>query len=113
MVHDARDTNDISPEIESAVLDFSRAAQEIMSSTASNYDLSRLYLGSSLAGLAVILSLVASAGAISRSGGAGLFLLFIVVSYSMMMFASSYVEEEQQFWYWILTGWIFYLHTKS
>jgi len=22
------------------------------------------------------------------------------------MFASSYVEEEQQFWYWVVSGWV-------
>ncbi|KAJ5779033.1 Alkaline phosphatase-like alpha/beta/alpha [Penicillium paradoxum] len=96
-----------------ALLRFSRIAQDVMSRTASNYDVSRLALGLLITGIASLIVLPATYKQCSRHTSSGLFLMFLVITYGMMMFASSYVEEEQQFWYWICSGWTFYLHIKS
>ncbi|OAX81140.1 hypothetical protein ACJ72_04523 [Emergomyces africanus] len=96
-------------EAENALLSFSRSAQDVMSSAASNYNMERLCLGIVVAILGVVLSTVSSLQVVT---GAEIFGLFISISYGIMMFGSSYVEEEQQFWYWILTGWIFYLYVR-
>ncbi|KAJ6145191.1 GPI ethanolamine phosphate transferase 2 [Penicillium chermesinum] len=88
-------------------------AQNVMSSTASNYDVSRLGLGLLITTAAALLVLPTVSHQCARSYHAGLFLALMVIGYGAMMFASSYVEEEQQFWYWICSGWIFYLHIKS
>lgn len=101
------------PEMEPALLHFSKTAQNVMSSTSSNYDVTRLNVGLYASGLAVLISLSAAYKRMSKFRHAGVFLVFSVIGYGAMMFASSYVEEEQQFWYWILTGWTFYLHVKS
>ncbi|KAI9824815.1 MAG: major facilitator super transporter protein [Phylliscum demangeonii] len=81
-------------ELLDAFMKFSRHAQGIMSSTASNYDV-RL-LGGGIA-----------AGAVSA------LLAVLSFAYGGMMFASSYVEEEHHFWYWMLSGWLFYLLAKA
>lgn len=83
-----------------------------MSSTASNYDVFRLGLGLLITGGAAILASPTVYYECTRSAYTGAFLAFMVVGYAAMMFASSYVEEEQQFWYWIGSGWIFYLHIR-
>lgn len=112
LLQGSNNANNTQPEIEPALLRFSQSAQKVMSNTASNYDITRLYLGSFIASIAVLFSLSAVYRPILKSGYPGVFLVIGVMSYSGMMFASSYVEEEQQFWYWILTGWTFYLHVK-
>lgn len=113
LVHEAYQESTPSLEAESSLLLISRRAQEKMSSAASDYDLSRLITGSALAGVAVILSLIASADWLWRFPGPVFFFIFTITSYGVVTFASSYVEEEQQFWYWILGGWVLYLHIKS
>ncbi|KAL1963199.1 hypothetical protein VTN77DRAFT_8632 [Rasamsonia byssochlamydoides] len=104
---------DSQSEIESALFQLLRKAQKIMSSTASNYKIPRLYLGSLTAGIAVLISLLAAYKPLRDSGFSGMFLMVAVVGNGCMMFASSYVEEEQQFWYWIMTAWTIYLYMRS
>jgi ethanolaminephosphotransferase len=113
LVHRARKHNDGFQEAESSLISFSRAARDIMSSTASKYNLTRLYVGAGLTGLCVITAVASSFRTISTSGIVGIFFVFILLSYCIMMFGTSYVEEEQEFWYWVLSGWILYLHIKS
>lgn len=96
-----------------ALLRFSRVAQDVMSNTASNYNMFRLCLGLMITGVATLLVSPAIYRECTRSAYTGAFLAFMVVAYGSMMFASSYVEEEQQFWYWICSGWLFYLHIRS
>jgi ethanolaminephosphotransferase len=96
-----------------ALSQFSKIAQEVMSRTASNYDISRLSLGLLITALAGLLVLPATVKECTQRKSSGLFLTLMIITYGLMMFASSYVEEEQQFWYWICSGWIFYLHIKS
>lgn len=98
---------------ESALIVFARAAQELMSSAASNYDISRLNLGITVATLAAALAGVACWIRSLKWSGCTFFFTLVVVGYAVIMFASSYVEEEQQFWYWMLSGWQFYLYTRS
>ncbi|KAL6231464.1 hypothetical protein BDW75DRAFT_44334 [Aspergillus navahoensis] len=113
--HDAVASNgiDVQTEIESSLLHFLRSSQEVMSGAASNYDLRYLSLGICITGLAVLFSIPATYKALSIHRNPGLFLIIGILLYGAMMFASSYVEEEQQFWYWLFTGWAFYLHVRS
>ncbi|KAE8377919.1 alkaline-phosphatase-like protein [Aspergillus bertholletiae] len=101
-----------SSEIEAALLLFLRSAQRLMSNAASDYNPIRLYVGLSIASLAISLTFFPVKRLLVKFTPARMFLGFSILSYSTMMFASSYVEEEQQFWYWVLTGWVVYLHVK-
>lgn len=89
---------------------FCRRAQEVMSSTASNYDLSRLFMGIAFSAISSLLALSACRSHVNFLAADGLSFLSALVLYSIMMFASSYVEEEQQFWYWITACWFAVLH---
>ena len=104
--------SEASSDIESALLLFLRCAQRLMSNTASDYKLIRLYLGLSVAGFAISLTIFPVKRLLVNFTPAGMFLGFSILGYSTMMFASSYVEEEQQYWYWISMGWVIYLHVK-
>lgn len=83
-----------------------------MSSAASNYDVSRLFLGTGLAILICILSLF-TIPSLQPVSSAGLYYFLTLVLYAVLMFASSYVEEEHNFWYWITSGWFFFLYLCS
>lgn len=84
-----------------------------MSSTASNYDVSRLVSGIVLVALSVIVAFIVNLAEPTFMQTDSLFFLFLTVLYGVMMFASSYVEEEQHFWYWITGGWIAYLALRK
>lgn len=88
-------------------------AQDLMSSMASNYDMSRLTVGQGLAIAAVAAAMLATSWQSSLSFTGLTPTLIIGVSYGIMMFASSYVEEEQHFWYWATTLWLAYLGACS
>jgi ethanolaminephosphotransferase len=79
-----------------------------MSSTASNYDVTRLFSGIGVAAVSLILTMLATTSLPVLSQLDNVFFLLLSALYGIMMFASSYVEEEQHFWYWITGGWIFY-----
>jgi ethanolaminephosphotransferase len=89
-----------------------REAQQTMSSTASNYDVQRLFFGTSLAFLICVLSYFALP-TMRPMSPAGLYYALTLALYAVLMFASSYVEEEHNFWYWITSGWFFYLFIAS
>ncbi|EEP78317.1 conserved hypothetical protein [Uncinocarpus reesii 1704] len=109
---DAKDNATLLPDAEASLVEFCRTAQRIMSNASSNYTLSRLYQGTAVAAIAVLLSLVSISQTHFNLTAALKYFIGVVVSYFFLMFASSYVEEEQQFWYWVLTGWIYYLYVK-
>jgi ethanolaminephosphotransferase len=91
---------------------FMQAAQETMSSTASNYDVPRLITGTALALLAILLTLP-SLPALRPITVQGIAYTLILTLYCVLVFASSYVEEEHNFWYWATSAWFFYLFVSS
>ncbi|KAL1960008.1 hypothetical protein VTO42DRAFT_676 [Malbranchea cinnamomea] len=113
LVRMAEKDSAFSSEAESSLITFSRAAQDLMSGAASNYNMSRLNLGIIIASSAVISSGASFWLASCRPSKCMPFFVLVAIGYTILMFASSYVEEEQQFWYWMLTGWQFYLYTQS
>ena len=100
------------PTLTNLLNQFMEAAQETMSSTASNYDVPRLILGTGLACLSIILTFftLPSFRSVTPQGIA---YTLILILYSVLMFASSYVEEEHNFWYWATSAWFFYLFVSS
>ncbi|KAL4898460.1 alkaline-phosphatase-like protein [Aspergillus ambiguus] len=106
-------SSELTSDLETCLLTFMKRAQTLMSSAASNYNLGSLYFGMVVTVLAVSLSFPATYRAICKTKYPGIFFLSSILGYSCIMFASSYVEEEQQFWYWLFTAWVFYLHSRS
>lgn len=93
----------------SSITAWLRKAQDLMSSMASNYDMSNLVHGQGLAVTGLTASIAASAVLGAHKGWAVLPTCLVSILYGIMMFASSYVEEEQHFWYWASTLWLAYL----
>ncbi|CAN9381830.1 unnamed protein product [Alternaria alternata] len=91
-------------EFQDRVYEFMHETQEMMSSTASNYNVARLLLGTGSAFLICALSYF-TLPAFRPATPAGLYYGFALVLYAILMFASSYVEEEHNFWYWATSGW--------
>ena len=83
-----------------------------MSSTASNYDVSRLFIGTSLACLSFVLTFFTLPN-LRPITSTGIFYAVTLLLYGVLMLASSYVEEEHNFWYWATSGWFFYLFISS
>ena len=96
-----------------AARSFLKLAQEILSGTASNYDLPKMRLGISLAFLACMLSLSGSLSCLQESRFEAAAFSVLTALYAATMFASSYVEEEHQFWYWILGAWFTILQVRK
>jgi len=92
---------------------FLHKAQNVLSGTASNYDLTSMYLGIGLAAAGLFCCLPTFIRGALQAGADCLFLVFVMLSYAVTMFASSYVEEEHQFWYWMLGGWCIVLYLKG
>lgn len=83
-----------------------------MSSTASNYNLSKLSTGIGLAALATAAGIATVYTALFETRVAGLWTSLLFVAYGIMMFASSYIEEEQHFWYWASSSWLGWMVMK-
>lgn len=82
-------------------------AQSILSHTASNYDVTRLWTGVAVMSAAVLLCAFCCVTRLrSYVSFAGVTFACVSVAYMATMFASSFVEEEQQFWYWVISAWI-------
>ncbi|KAL1838847.1 hypothetical protein VTJ49DRAFT_2170 [Mycothermus thermophilus] len=96
-----------------AVTKWLRNAQGVLSSMASNYDMSRLLLGQAIAVVAFLTAIKALATCADDKPLSFVPLAGIVVAYGIMMFASSYVEEEQHFWYWATTAWFAYTGVRG
>ena len=97
----------------SSTLEFLRSAQDLMSSTSSNYDLARLGFGQAIALMAVVLTSVLCWIATRRNHQLRGFFGLVCIAYGITMFASSYVEEEQQFWYWAVSAWLGWLYIQQ
>ncbi|KAF2272319.1 alkaline phosphatase-like protein [Westerdykella ornata] len=87
---------------------FLRNAQDAMSTTASNYDVSKLYMGTLLALVATSLSLISLRKTRTFSSAAAFYSITLLL-HGISMFASSYVEEEHGFWYLMTSTWFIYL----
>lgn len=84
-----------------------------MSSTASNYNLTRLYAGIALSATAFAFSLMVAFAFVPKVGSTGVWTSLVAMSYGTMMFASSFVEEEQHFWYWAASAWFAWITVKK
>ena len=83
-----------------------------MSSTASNYNVRRLYAGIVIAVMSLLTTVVSALPALLNARTTGVWLGLVTAIYGTMMFASSYVEEEHHFWYWVTSGWLGWLVLK-
>ncbi|KAF4303036.1 Type I phosphodiesterase/nucleotide pyrophosphatase/phosphate transferase [Botryosphaeria dothidea] len=92
-------------DIINSTLAFCQAAQEALSSTASNYDVTLLIVGAMLATASTAIAISVIAPSFFPVTATGIFSAIVTVLYGIMMFASSYVEEEQHFWYWSTSAW--------
>ena len=92
---------------------FLRHGQDMLSGTASNYDLNKMYAGIAIVTAAVTLAIASIFTSNMQPDLGNLAYGASLLTYGATMFASSYVEEEQQFWYWALGGWLVALCCKE
>ncbi|KPI42222.1 GPI ethanolamine phosphate transferase 2 [Cyphellophora attinorum] len=101
-------------EDEKAVQNFLYEAQSVLSGTASNYDTTKLLVGSALALLSFVLAgTTFYLSATPPSALTASIFALLTGLYAVTMFASSYVEEEHQFWYWYSGFYILLLFFKA
>lgn len=91
---------------------FLNDAQDVLSTTASSYNVDRLITGAAISAVSLILAIV-SKERVWPLTSAGLCFTLITALYGVMMFATSYVEEEQHFWYWATAAWMAYLYAAK
>jgi ethanolamine phosphate transferase 2 subunit G len=101
------------PQAMSLTLRFLKSAQDLLSGTASNYDLSKMAAGIGFVAVSLILASMSIPDGTFDTLVSGSAFSLIVLCHSVTMFASSYVEEEHQFWYWVLGGWLMYISFKE
>ncbi|TVY57177.1 GPI ethanolamine phosphate transferase, partial [Lachnellula suecica] len=87
-----------------AISKWIKQAQELMSSTASNFDVTKLVTGQAVAAIGLSFASLAAGPTIANALKTSSPFVGISLLYGIMMFASSYVEEEQHFWYWATTA---------
>lgn len=92
---------------------FLKTAQDLLSGTASNYNLANMSAGLVFAVISLILGTVSVPDGTFDKLVSGLAFNLTIICHSLTMFASSYVEEEHQFWYWAQGGWLMYLLIKE
>ena len=90
-----------------------KKSQSLMTSAATNYEVNKMATGLFLAIIATSLAIFLSWGAVLKHRPSNITLVVTWSLHGVMMFASSYVEEEQQFWYWMTSAWLFYIHIKQ
>ncbi|KAL8701384.1 MAG: hypothetical protein Q9224_000528 [Gallowayella concinna] len=98
---------------EAALRTFLNEAQRVMSTTASNYVVGKLYAGTAMAALTTLWSSFGTIPILLQKPIFGLWFLLATIAYGMIMFASSYVEEEHQYWYLIASTWLWWLVMKQ
>lgn len=91
---------------------FLRTAQGMISSSASNYSIKKLYCGIIIVAAVAMWISGSSAPVLLKQEEVGLWFTLMVVAYGAMMFASSYVEEEHHFWYLMASAWFWWLGMK-
>ena len=92
---------------------FLRQGQGMLSGTASNYDLNKMYTGIAIAIAGAALAIASIVISDMKPGLGSVAYGTSLLAYGATMFASSYVEEEQQFWHWAVGGWLMVLHCKE
>ncbi|KAL8861357.1 MAG: hypothetical protein Q9178_002229 [Gyalolechia marmorata] len=95
------------------LLQFLIEAQKVMSNTASNYSVGKLYAGTVIAGLVTLWTFFRSFPVLLQNRTFGLWFLLVTLAYGVTMFASSFVEEEHQYWYLIASTWLWWLGMKQ
>ena len=111
--HAIRNVNESAAQTFVPIQEFLRNGQDMLSGTASNYDLNGMYSGIGLVALGVVLASASLPLAGLELSLSTLAYIAIMLCYGATMFASSYVEEEQQFWYWAVGGWLIALQSKQ
>lgn len=83
-----------------------------MSTIATDYSMSKLYLGILIGTLAALPAWLIALPLLQRAKFVGSWFSLLTLTYGVLMFGSSYVEEEQQYWYLMASTWLFWLAVK-
>ena len=94
-----------------------RLAQAIMASVASDYNVTKLAIGTGFSALSLSLSLLSLQvdsllrhSAVHDRNNLIVWLLSLSLSHGVVMFASSLVEEEHHYWNWVAAAWLSWLY---